>query len=80
MVSAKSVKLFPDILAFKRLLSHHHERRERFPPVRIDLPNGTSVLVTPAISIARYQRTFDEMSDWRELRRMTSPSTSTTPT
>ena len=43
VVSAKSVKLFPDILACRAAFVAPPRAEEEMPPVRIHLPNGTSV-------------------------------------
>ena len=43
VVSAKSVKLFPDILACQAAFVAPSRAEGELPPVRIDLPNGTSV-------------------------------------
>ena len=43
VVSAKSVKLFPDILACQAAFVAPPRAEGEIPPVRIDLPNGTSV-------------------------------------
>ena len=43
VVSAKSVKLFPDLLACQAAFVAPSRAEGELPPVRIDLPNGTSV-------------------------------------
>jgi hypothetical protein len=43
VVSAKSVKLFPDMLACRAAFVAPPRAEGEMPPVRIDLPNGTSV-------------------------------------
>jgi len=43
VVSAKSVKLFPDILACQAAFVAPPLAEREIPPVRVDLPNGTSV-------------------------------------
>jgi MOSC domain-containing protein len=43
VVSAKSVRLFPDILACRATFVAPSRAEREVPPVRIDLPNGTSV-------------------------------------
>ena len=43
VVSAKSVKLFPNILACQAAFVAPSRAEGELPPVRIDLPNGTSV-------------------------------------
>lgn len=43
VVSAKSVKLFPDILSCRATFIAPPQARGELPPVRIDLPDGTSV-------------------------------------
>ena len=43
VVGAKSVKLFPDILACQAAFVARPRAEGEIPPVRIDLPNGTSV-------------------------------------
>ena len=43
VVSAKSVKLFPDILGCRATFVAPLRAKGETPPVRIDLPNGTSV-------------------------------------
>ena len=43
VVSAKSVKLFPDLLACRAAFITPPQARQEVPPVRIDLPDGTSV-------------------------------------
>jgi hypothetical protein len=80
VVSAKSVKLFPDILVCQAAFVAPPLAQGEIPPVRIDLPNGTSITSDSSDVDRALSAHFDEMSDWRELRRMTSPSTSTTPT
>jgi hypothetical protein len=80
VASAKSVKLFPGLLACRAGFVEPPRAHSDVPPVRIDLPNGRSVTSAPEMLIAHSRHTFGAMSDWRELPRMTSPSTSTTPT
>lgn len=43
VVGAKSVKLFPDMLACRAAFVAPPRAEGEMPPVRIDLPNGTSV-------------------------------------
>src|SRR5262249_44125699 len=43
VVSAKSVKLFPDIFAYRAAFVAPPRAEGEMPPVRIDLPDGTSV-------------------------------------
>src|SRR5437867_13214234 len=43
VVSAKSVKLFPDLLACRAAFIAPPQARREVPPVRIELPDGTSV-------------------------------------
>jgi len=43
VVSAKSVKLFPDLLACRAAFTEPPQAGREVPPVRIDLPDGTSV-------------------------------------
>jgi uncharacterized protein YcbX len=43
VVSAKSVKLFPDLLACRAAFIEPPQAGREAPPVRIDLPDGTSV-------------------------------------
>jgi uncharacterized protein YcbX len=43
VVSAKSVKRFPDLLGCRAAFVAPPRAEEEMPPVRIDLPNGTSV-------------------------------------
>lgn len=43
VVSAKSVKLFPDLLACRAVFIEPPQAGREVPPVRIDLPDGTSV-------------------------------------
>src|SRR6185369_7355714 len=44
VVSAKSVKRFPDLLACRATFIEPPQAERDMPPVRIDLPNGTSVI------------------------------------
>jgi MOSC domain-containing protein len=43
VASAKSVKLFPDLLAWRAVFTEPPRAGRETPPVRIDLPNGSSV-------------------------------------
>jgi MOSC domain-containing protein len=43
VVSAKSVRLFPDLLACRAAFIEPPQTEREMPPVRIDLPDGTSV-------------------------------------
>ena len=43
VASAKSVKLFPDLLACRAAFVEAPRAKREVPPVRIDLPNGRSV-------------------------------------
>src|SRR5262245_20745736 len=43
VVSAKSVQLFPDIFAYRAAFVAPPRAEGELPPVRIDLPDGTSV-------------------------------------
>ena len=74
VASAKSVKLFPELLACRAvLLEPPHAKREA-PPVRIELPNGTSVTSdTTDVDRTLSAVTVANRAGW------TSPSTSTTP-
>src|ERR1700726_4093288 len=53
VVSAKSVKLFPDILACQAAFVAPPRAEGEIPPVRIDLPNGTSVTIHDNFGVGR---------------------------
>ena len=77
VVSAKSVRLFPDLLGCQAEFAEPPQAGRELPPVRIVLPDGTSVMSGSSDVDRCCPRASNGASLLPAPRRMTSPSTST---
>ena len=80
VVSAKSVRLFPNLLNCKAAFVEPPRRGGDLPPVQILLPDSTTVRSDSGEVDRVCQYISNTTLRWGGQRRMTSPSTSTTPT